>query len=35
MKVSKCMEKIQKIVEKMPNAWNRSDHSDGYFFIIL
>ena len=26
------MRKIQKTTEKMPNAWNRSDHSDGYFF---
>ena len=26
------MGKIQKITEKMPHAWNRSDHSDGYFY---
>ena len=28
------MGKIQKIAKKMPNAWNRSDHSDEYFFIF-
>ena len=26
------MGKIQKIIEKMPNEWNRFDHLDGYFF---
>ena len=30
MKVSIIMGKIQKIAEKMPNAWNISDHLDGY-----
>ena len=32
MKVSIMHGKIQKIIEKMPNAWNRYDHSDGFFF---